>query len=53
MIALAHEKGLFLMEAMWTRFLPSLIHVRELIDAGTIGDYVDPVFGQMRRRADP
>lgn len=37
MIDVAREKKVFLMEAMWTRFLPSVIKARELIDAGTIG----------------
>ena len=33
----ARAKGVFLMEAMWTRFLPGLAKVRELITAGAIG----------------
>jgi predicted dehydrogenase len=31
LVALAQERGLFLMEAMWTRFLPHIRHVRELL----------------------
>jgi predicted dehydrogenase len=31
LVALARERGLFLMEAMWTRFLPHIRHVRELL----------------------
>jgi predicted dehydrogenase len=38
MIALARERRVFLMEAFWTKFLPQYQKVRELIDAGTIGD---------------
>jgi predicted dehydrogenase len=38
MIDLAREKGLFLMEAMWTRFLPSIVQVRQWIAEGAIGD---------------
>lgn len=34
----ARESGLFLMEAMWTRFTPVFTKVRELIAAGTIGE---------------
>jgi predicted dehydrogenase len=37
-IALAREKGLFLMEAMWTRFLPVLVKTRELLAKGAIGE---------------
>ncbi len=38
MIDRAREKRLFLMEAMWTRFLPVLVRVRELLAAGAIGE---------------
>jgi len=34
----AAEKGLVALEAMWTRWLPHMIRVREIIAAGTIGD---------------
>ncbi len=37
-IRMAREKGLFAMEAMWTRFLPAIVRVRELLAAGTIGE---------------
>lgn len=40
MILLAREKNLFLMEAMWTRFLPAMVKVRELIAAGEIGEVI-------------
>ena len=36
-IALARAKGLFLMEAMWTRFMPALAEVRRVIASGEIG----------------
>ena len=36
-IALAHDKGVFLCEAMWTRFLPALEIVRGWIRDGRIG----------------
>lgn len=44
---LAGEKGLFLMEALWTRFLPHIIKTRELIEEGIIGEVVsmDADFG--------
>ncbi len=35
--AAARAKNLFVMEAMWTRFLPSMIRVMELIHDGAIG----------------
>lgn len=38
MIALAREKRLFLMEAMWTRFAPVMVKVRELLAQHVIGD---------------
>ena len=34
----AREKNLFLMEAMWTRFIPAIVKVRELITEGVIGE---------------
>ena len=37
-IALARRKNLFLMEAMWTRFIPAIIKLRELLAKKTIGD---------------
>ena len=36
-IALAEEKGVFLCEAMWTRFLPAVQMVKNWISAGKIG----------------
>ena len=38
LIALAREKGLFLMEGMWTRFFPLMERVRYLISSGAIGE---------------
>lgn len=35
---LAAAKGLLVMEAMWTRYLPPMVRVREIIGAGTLGE---------------
>lgn len=36
--AMAQKRGLFLMEAMWTTFLPAIVKAREWIKEGKIGD---------------
>ena len=38
MIAAARTRRLVLMEAMWTRFLPAIVRVREVVASGRIGD---------------
>ncbi|NJC21667.1 putative dehydrogenase [Arthrobacter pigmenti] len=38
LIDLAREKGLFLMEAVWSRFLPSLNRAWEIIHSGELGE---------------
>ena len=38
LINLAREKNLFLMEAMWTRFFPIHVKIRELLAEGVLGD---------------
>ena len=38
LVALARERKLFLMMAMWTRFLPAICQVREWLDDGAIGE---------------
>ena len=35
---LAAERGLLLLEAMWTRYLPHMVRVREIIAEGTLGE---------------
>jgi len=40
LVATARSLGLFLMEAMWTRFLPHMIEVRRLVADGRLGDIV-------------
>ena len=37
-VELAREKGLFIMEGMWTRFFPMMEEVRRLVSEGAIGE---------------
>ena len=47
MIDMARDKGAFLMEAMWSRFFPVWVKVRELLAEGRIGEVrsIDADFG--------
>jgi predicted dehydrogenase len=38
LVDLASERGLLVLEAMWTRWLPHMLAVRDLIAAGAVGD---------------
>ena len=38
LVAFAREKKCFLMEAMWTRFVPPMVKLRELLAEGAIGE---------------
>src|SRR4051794_50282 len=40
MVDAARANGVFLMEAMWTRFLPHVARIREILAAGTLGEVV-------------
>lgn len=50
MIDKAKEKDLFLMEAIWTRFLPSIAKVQEIVASGELGEvrHIKADFGIMR-----
>ncbi|MEL7160814.1 MAG: Gfo/Idh/MocA family oxidoreductase, partial [Bacteroidota bacterium] len=38
LVTAARSKSTYLLEALWTRFLPSTLKLKELIDSGTIGE---------------
>lgn len=40
MVALAREKNLFLMDAVWTRFFPVMVKVCELLAEGAVGEVI-------------
>ncbi|MBW4030982.1 MAG: Gfo/Idh/MocA family oxidoreductase [Acidobacteria bacterium] len=40
LVALARSKKLFMMEAMWTRFLPHVVALRDIVARGKLGDLV-------------
>ena len=40
LVAEARERGLFLMEAMWARFVPQMVEVRRLLAEGALGEIV-------------
>jgi dihydrodiol dehydrogenase / D-xylose 1-dehydrogenase (NADP) len=50
MIAKARERNVFLMEALWTRFLPSITKTMELIASGALGEvrHIKSDFGVWR-----
>ncbi len=43
LFSLAAEQGVFIMEGLWSRFLPHMIEVRRLLDEGAIGDVVSVI----------
>lgn len=50
----ARQAGVFCMEAMWTRFLPHMVHLRELLAAKAIGEVLALGVDQgMRFKQDP
>lgn len=39
LFALAKENGVFVMEALWSRFIPAYLKLEELIKSGAIGGF--------------
>jgi predicted dehydrogenase len=37
-ISYAREEGVFVMEAMWTRFFPAMSHLRKVLEDGVLGE---------------
>ena len=51
LVKAAREKGVFLMEGLWTRFLPAVVKARSIIEGGELGDVV-AVHGDFGFRCD-
>ena len=54
LIKAARDGGVFLMEAVWTRFFPAIVKLKSMIDEGEIGQvkYVSANFGFQRQPDD-
>ncbi|WP_329494586.1 Gfo/Idh/MocA family oxidoreductase [Kitasatospora herbaricolor] len=52
LIEAARKRGVFLMEAMWTRFLPHIDVVRQVLDSGLLGE-VHTVTADHGQQMDP
>jgi predicted dehydrogenase len=43
LLDLARSEGVFVMEALWSRFLPHMVELRRLVDGGAIGEVVSVI----------
>jgi predicted dehydrogenase len=51
-VDLATDRGLVILEAMWTRWLPHMVRIREIIAAGTLGDVRTVIADHNQRLSD-
>ena len=49
---LAASRGLLVMEAMWTRYLPHMVRIREIVAAGTLGEVRTVIADHTQRISD-
>ena len=49
---LAAARGMLVMEAMWTRYLPHMVRVREIVAAGTLGEVRTVIADHTQRISD-
>ena len=49
---LAAARGLLVMEAMWTRYLPHMVRIREIVAAGTLGEVRTVIADHTQRISD-
>ena len=48
-VGLARRKGLVVLEAMWTRFLPHMMRIREIVASGVLGEIRAVMVDHMQR----
>jgi predicted dehydrogenase len=48
-VDLARERGLVVLEAMWTRFLPHMVRIRESVAAGELGEVTTVIADHTQR----
>jgi predicted dehydrogenase len=55
MLNSAREKGVFFMEALWSRFIPAIARAKEIVDSGALGDirYIHADFAFFALDRDP
>lgn len=51
-VDLAEQKGLVALEAMWTRFLPHMLRIREIVRSGYLGDIHSVVADHTQKLSD-